>query len=124
MQKGYIATLTVLIVMAVVIATATTVALLSIGESQSSFALFKGEDTLTFVEGCVEDSLLKAREHSAYNGGTIERPEGTCVVTVNSKIVNTWTMTITTQVVDYKRSIQVVFDRLVPGISVKDWKEV
>lgn len=124
MQKGYIATLTVLIVMAVVIATATTVTYLSIGEAQSSFALFKGEDTLSFVEGCVEDALLKTREHSGYNGGTITRPEGTCSITVDSKVGDTWTITVTTQATNYKRTIRVVFDRLVPGISITSWKEV
>lgn len=129
MQKGYIATIAILIVMAVVIATATTVAFLSIGEAQSGFSLFRGEDTLTFVEGCVEDAMLKARASSTFGDpvGTlvyITRPEGTCVVTVNSKVSNTWTITATTNATAYKRSIRVIFDRLVPGISIQSWKEV
>lgn len=124
MQKGYIATLTVLIVMAVVLTTATTITYLSIGEAQSGFALFKGEDTLTFVEGCTEDALLKASNNLIYNGGTITRPEGTCIIVVDSKVGDTWTMTITTTATTYKRNIQIVFDRLSTGISLTSWKEI
>lgn len=129
MQKGYIATLTVLIIMAVVLATATTVTFLSIGEAQSGFALFKGENTLSFVEGCVEDALLKARSSSTFGDpvGTpvsIDRPEGTCSVTINSKQGSTWTMTVTTQATDYKRSTEVVFERIPSGITITSWKEV
>lgn len=124
MQKGYIALLTVLIVMAVVVVSATTVAFLAIGEGQSGFSLFKGEDTLTFVEGCTEDALLKSRADPGYNGGAIERPEeGACQVTV-SKAGNTWTMDVTTSLITYKRTIRVVFDRLSTGITLISWKEV
>ena len=125
MQKGYIATLTVLIIMAVVMATATTVTYLSIGEAQSGFALFKGEDILTFVEGCAEDGLLKIRANPGLSGTfTIGRPEGTCSVTVVSKVGNTWTVDVTTQATTYKRTIQVIFDRLPTGITLTSWKEV
>jgi len=130
MQRGYIALLTVFIVMVVVVTSASTVALLSIGEAQSGFSLFKGEDTLTFVEGCMEDALLKTRASPTFGDpvGTlvnITRPEGTCSVTVNSKVANTWTMTVTTNgATPHKRSIQVVFDRLPTGITLTSWKEI
>src|SRR5579859_5860305 len=75
-ENGYIAILTVLIISAVVLAIATTVSLLAIGEAQSGLSLFKGEDTLTFIEGCMEDALLKTRNSNGYAGGTITRPEG------------------------------------------------
>lgn len=128
-EKGYIALITVLIVMAVVTATASTVALLSIGEGQSGFALFKGEDTLTFVEGCTEDALLKARADASFGEPvgtpiTITRPEGNCSVTVVSKVGNTWTVDVTTQATTYKRTIQVIFDRLPTGITLTSWKEI
>jgi len=124
MQKGYIALLTVLIVMAVVVTAATTVALLSIGEAQSGFALFKGEDTLTFVEGCAEDALLKSRADASYSGGTIERPEeGSCSITI-SKVSIPWTMTVTTSIATYKRTIEIKYTRNPTGITLSSWKEV
>ena len=124
MQRGYIALLTILIVMAAVLTIASTVAFLSIGEAQSGLSLFKGEQTLDFVEGCTEDAMIRARNDSAYNGGDIIRPEGTCNVTINSKVANRWTMTTTTPNALYKRTIQLVFDRLSTGISLISWKEI
>lgn len=109
--------------MAVVIATASTVTFLSIGDAQSGFALFKGEDTLTFVEGCTEDALLKSRADLNYNGGNITRPEGTCSVAI-SKAVTPWTMTVTTLDTKYKRTIEVKYTRNPTGIILTSWKEV
>lgn len=127
MQKGYIATVAILIIMAVVMATATTVTFLSIGEAQSGFSLFKGEDTLAFVEGCADDTLLKIRADSTLSGTfTIGRPpgEGTCSVTIVSKVGNTWTVDVTTQATVYKRTVRVVFDRLTTGITLTSWTEI
>lgn len=122
-QKGYIATITVLVLLVVVVALVTTVALLSIGEAQGSLALTKGEDTLQFVEGCMEDALLKVRQSPTYSGGTITRPEGTCSITT-SKSGNTWTVTATTTATNYVRTIQVVATRTGQGVTLTSWKEI
>ena len=125
MQKGYIALITVLIIMSVVMTTAITVTLLSIGEAQSGFALFKGEDTLTFVEGCTEDYILKIRSQGAgFAAGNITRPEGTCTIVVNSGNPN-WDITVSTNATTYKRSIRAVFNRPSSGsITITSWKEI
>lgn len=122
-QKGYVAILTVLILMSVIITAATTVTLLSIGEAQSALALYKGEDTLAFVEGCAEDALLKSRASASYTGGPITRPEGTCSVTIN-KAGTTWTITVSTTNTLYVRTIQIVINRLPTGITLTSWKEI
>ena len=134
MQKGYIATLTVLIIMAVVIATAATVTYLSIGEAQSGFSLFKGEDTVTFVEGCVEDALLKARASSTFGEPlgsevTITHEGISCKIKVISKTGSptfTWDMKVQTDatVTKYNRIIEVVFNRTPTVITLTSWKEV
>ena len=132
MNRGYIALLTVLIVMAVVTATASTVALLSIGEGQSGFALFKGEDTLSFVEGCTEDAMLKARADPNFgpvgSEVTIGHEGLSCKIKVISKTGSgtvTWVMRIQTDttVTKYNRIIEVVFDRSSTGITLTSWKE-
>jgi len=122
-DSGFIAITSVLVISAVALAIAVTVSLLAISEGQSSLALFKGEDTVTFVEGCAEDALLKARQNSSYAGGNITRPEGTCIVTV-FKVGNVWTVTSTTNVTTFKRSIQTIF--IINGINIvlTSWKEI
>ncbi len=97
--------------------------LLSIGEGQSSLALFKGEDVLTFAEGCAEDALLKSRQNSSYAGGNITRPEGTCVVTV-SKAGNVWTVTSTTSATAFKRTIQTIFTLNGINATLTTWNEI
>lgn len=123
--KGFIAITTILIISAVTLGIATTVALTSIGEGQASFALTKGENTLAFVEGCAEDALLKIRSNASYaNPGPalITRPEGTCSVNVVSGSPNT--ATITTQDPVYKRTIQILYTRSASGVVISSWKEI
>jgi hypothetical protein len=122
MQRGYIALITILIISAVVLGVASTASLLAIGGAQSSFAGIKGENALQLVEGCAEDALLKSQQNSSYNGGTIGRPEGTCVVSV-AKNGNKWTLTVTSTATDYNRTIQVKFTRGT-GLSLTSWQEI
>jgi hypothetical protein len=121
-KQGYIALIMVLTISAVALATVTSVLLLSIGEAQSGLALFNGENNLQFVEGCMEDALLKSQASSSYSGGTITRPEGTCMITV-SKNVNVWTITATTASTTYKRTIQAVVTRS-SDIIITSWQEI
>jgi|SRR3989344_4925549 len=125
-ESGYIAISIMLILTAVVLGIIVTVAQLGIGEGQVSLALSKGEDTLSFVEGCAEDALLKIRADPSLSGTfTIGRPpgEGTCSITIVSKLVNTWTVDVTTQATAYKRTVRVILDRLPTGITLTSWKE-
>lgn len=122
-QSGYIALMTVLIIMAVVVSTATTVSLLAIGETQSGFSLYKGESTLNLVEGCVEDAMLKIRSDSSYGGGTISRPEGACIVSANLDTHPNWEITVTNNDTTYKRQIRVRFTKNPTGITLTSWKE-
>ena len=123
-MKGYVALSLSIILTAVVISVATTVALLSIGEGQSGLALHKGSDTLYFVEGCVEDYLLKIRSQGAgFVASNITRPEGTCTIAVNQGNPN-WDITVSTLQTTYKRQIRVLFTRGASGITITSWKEV
>lgn len=121
-EKGFIAMTSVLIIAAVVLVIGVSVTMLSIGEGQSGLTLFKGEETLTLVEGCMEDALLKIRQDINYSGGSISRPEGTCLITL-SKTGNTWTINSTTVLSQYKRTIQAIVNRG-GSISISSWKEI
>ncbi len=126
-KGGYIAISILLILTAVLLGIMVTVAQLGIGEGQVSLALSKGEDALTFVEGCTEDAMLKARASSTFGDPvltpvTITRPEGTCSITVLSK-VGSWTMAATPSATTYTRTIQTVFNRSGTGITLTSWKE-
>lgn len=123
-QQGFIAISTVMILLVVTLAIATSVTLLAIGEMQSAFAVTQGEDTLQFVEGCMEDALLKIRNDVNYAGGTITRPEGSCLITIVSVVGNIWTIRATNQSLAYKRTIEVICDRGSAGITLTSWLEI
>lgn len=113
MKKGFVATTIVLIITAITIAVAATVTMVSIGEMQSTFSQVRGEETLSLVEGCVEQALLNVRNSASYAGGNI----GTCTVIVNSGI-----MTVSTTG-DYVRTIKVTFTRG-SSIVLTSWQEI
>ncbi|MEI6326749.1 MAG: hypothetical protein WCO78_01360 [Candidatus Roizmanbacteria bacterium] len=121
-QKGFIALTSVLIVSVVVLSITITVIYLSIGQGQSALATYKGEEQLTFVEGCMEDALLKIKANAGYSGGSITRPEGTCTITV-SQAVNVYTVTATGITTLYKRTIQTIATRG-SNIIITSWKEI
>lgn len=123
-SKGFAAITTVLILASVVVSIAITVSMLSIGEAQSGLALFKGEDNLNFVEGCVEDYMLKIRADAGFAGGDISMPDGKiCKITINSGNPN-WDIIVTEKTTADQRNIRVVFVRGVSGITLTSWKEV
>lgn len=123
-QAGYIALSTVLIITSVVLFIATTVTYLSIGEGQTGLSLYKGEENLHFVEGCVEDYLLKIRtDAETFVPGNITRPEGTCTITVNSGHPN-WDITVATTLTSYKRQVRVIFTQSATGLTLSSWKEI
>lgn len=122
-RQGFVAISVVLILIVVIVSIGSTITLLSIGEAQSGLRLYQGENNLQFVEGCVEDAILKVRANSSYTGGTITRPEGSCTVTVNSGNPN-WDITVSSSATDFQRKIQATFVRTVKKIILSNWKEI
>lgn len=122
MRKGFIAITTVLILSAVIASITATVFWLSVGESQSAFALMKGEQALQLSGGCAEDVLSRIRTDENYAGGTITYPEGDCVVDI-SRDVDRWTAHVRSNANDSVRRIVVVFDRTISGIALVSWQE-
>lgn len=123
LQKGYIAISTVLIISAVVMIISISVTMLSIGSAQGFLALTKGGDSLGFIDGCVEDGLLKSQASIGYTGGAVTRPEGACEITI-SKNNTVWTMTVSTADPKFKKTVQVVFDRTPTKITLVSQKEI
>ncbi|MEK7573855.1 MAG: hypothetical protein AAB531_05520 [Patescibacteria group bacterium] len=126
-ERGYVAISIILILTAVLLGIIVTVAHLGIGEGQVSLALSKGEDTLTFVEGCVEDVMLKIRSNPSYNGTAIMHNGETCTITYNSggSGPTNWDLTVSPPATDaYNRKIRVQFTRNPSQITLNSWKEI
>lgn len=122
-QKGFIALSTILLLSAVMLLLVTTASLTSIGEMQESAGVRKGEEELQFVEGCAEDFLMKINVNPNYTGGSINRPEGTCSIIINSGNPN-WDITVSSNHTKYKRTIRLTFTRSGSKINIINWKEI
>lgn len=118
-SRGFIALSTTLIISVVVLTVATTVTLLSINSAQSTLAIIKGEESLILVEGCAEDALASAQASADYNGGTISRPEGSCVVAI-TKNGTSWQMVVSNVETKYQRTITIDLIRSTE-ITVTGW---
>ena len=124
MKKGFVATTTVLIISAVIVTVVTTMILLSVGEGQAGLALFKGEENLANVEGCVEDVLQKIHDNGTYSGESIGRPDGTvCAISYTLGGPTDWDITVTFSGTEYNRKIHVVFTRGA-AITISKWEEI
>lgn len=124
-ENGYVAISIILLLSVVLLGIIMTVTGLGIGEGQLSLARSKGENTLFFVEGCMEDALLKLRADGNYGigGSVIARPEGTCTITTVSNGNNNYTLTATTTDPSYVRKIQVIVNRDY-SITLTSWQEI
>lgn len=123
MKKGFIALSTVFILLVVTVSIVSTVTVLSIGESRAGHALFQGENTLRFSEGCAEDALLHVRNDESYAGGDLARPDGVCEI-IASHDGSSWTIEVGPVSAEYVRRIRILCERNVSGITVTSWQEI
>lgn len=121
--KGYIALTTVLLVSAVALIVTVTVTLVSLNEGQSSLASSKGEERLSFVDGCTEDAILKIRNSASYAGGTTTTPDGNCTIVV-SKVGTVYTVTASPADTTYVKKIQAVVTRGATTVTITSWQEI
>lgn len=122
LSKGYVALSSILVIAAVILTIGISVSLLSISESQLSLAEKKKEETIDFVEACVEDALLELNEDSSVPS-TITVPEGSCSVVVNSQLGNDWTFTVSGTQDSHTKDIQVSATRDTT-VTITSWKEI
>ncbi len=121
-NEGFIALTLVLVIGAVLMGVATSVSLLAIGEAQLGLSNSKGELSWNLVDGCAEDALQKIHDVSGWSGGTLIRPEGSCLVTINSGNPD-WDITVTSLNSDYPRSVRIKATRGTT-IAVTSWLEI
>jgi len=94
----------------------------SLNELQSSFAGNRNEVALGSVEGCVQDALLDINKLNNLTS-PIVLPAGSCTVTINSHVGNSWDFTVTGTFGNHLKSIQVTATRT-NLVTVNSWKEI
>ena len=120
-QKGYVALASILVIASVVTVIGISTSLLSVNEIQSSLSGLKNEVTVDFVEGCVEDALLRLNENNAIPN-QISLPEGSCDVSNITQNGTAWTFTVSGTIDTYTKSVHVKINRDTT-VTVTSWEE-
>jgi len=124
-SRGYITLISVLVVGAVGVAIATSLILLGIGSSRSSFALEQSNQAKALANACAEEALQQIRDSTPYTGtGNLSLGQGTCTYTVTSQGGQNRTITASGTVGTIVRKVKIIITKINPTITVSTWQEV
>ncbi len=124
-QDGYIALITVLVTGAVGVAIATSLLLLGLGSSRTSFSLEQSNQAKALANACSEEALQQIRDSTPFTGtGNLTLGQGTCSYTVTSGGGQNRTITSSGIVGTIVRKVKIIIDKITPNINVTSWQEV
>ncbi len=127
-QNGFVALITLLVIVALVILIGVSTSLLSINDLQSAFAGKRSEEIVNILEACVEDVLLTLNETNTLPSSVTIPPSGilpqvVCSVIMNSHVGNNWDFTVSGAVDNYAKKVQIQAVRDT-SVSITSWEEV
>lgn len=125
-SDGFVALTSLLIISAVAMAIAVSIALLGVNEMNNSLAFKKGEEVLKIAESCGEEALLGLRNGANYSGGTLNVGNGSCTMNIsdvggNKKIEIVATISGPPR---YIRRLQIEAKRKGNAINILSWQEI
>ena len=124
-KGGYITLISVLIIGAIAIAITTSMLLLGLGSSRTSFALEQGYQAKALANLCSEEALQQIRSSTSFSGtNNLSAGQGTCTYTVTNtggqnRLINAQGIVGT-----IIRKASVNIDSINPQINVVSWQEV
>lgn len=124
-NDGFVAFTSLLVISAVALIVAISIALLGIGESRASLDFKKGQEVLKAAEGCVEEALLRLRDSGLYSGGALNVGDGSCNIVISGS-GSSRTITVEATISDppdYVRNIEVTVKRTGNSINILTWQE-
>ena len=124
-HKGFITLISVLVVGAVGVAIATSLILLGLGSSRTSFAIEQSNQAKGIANACAEEALQQIRDSTPFTGsGNLTLGQGTCAYTVTSQGGQNRTITSSGTVGSIMRKVKIIIDTINPTIQVVSWQEV
>ena len=124
-KKGYVALITVLITGAIGVAIATSLLLLGLGSSRTSFALEQSNQAKALANACAEEALQQIRDSTAFTGtGNLTLGQGSCAYTVTNDGGENRTVTASGTVGTVVRKIKIIVNTINPAINLTSWQEV
>jgi len=123
-NKGYIALIAVLTVIVVGSTIATSLILLGLGFSRSTFTLGQSNRAKAAASACAEEALQEIKNSPSFSGsGNLNIGEGTCDYTVEQLGGNNRLITSSGNVGTVVRKVKITLDQVNP-INITSWQEV
>jgi len=117
------ALLTVIIVSASALVIAFSASMLGIGEMDMGYTAQKGQQSMSFTNGCVEESLRQLQLNSNWGGGTLSFGDDSCIIGVvadgnkrNLEVIGTTD--------NFTKKLQVLSVVDNGNVSVTSWQEL
>lgn len=124
-KNGYVTLISVLIISAIGVAIATSLLLLGLSSSRTSFALQQSDQAKALADACMEEALQQINDSIPFTGtGNLALGQGTCTYTVTSTGGQTRTITSSGTVGTIIRKNNVTITKITPGIIISSWQEV
>lgn len=125
-RGGYITLISVLVIGAVGIAIATSLILLGISFSRTSFAVEQSSQARALSNACAEEALQQIKDSPSYTGTSGLRAPGlgVCSYIVQSQGGQNRTIFSTGTVGNVVRKVKIVIVSVSPSITISTWQEV
>lgn len=121
-QKGFIALVTILIVLGITLLIGLMISQLSIGEAQMSLQKSQSSQTYYLANLCAEESLMKLKEDSNYPGNEIINTEnGSCQIL---PVEGNWIIKISANSQNQIKKMKIEVSQINPEMLISSWSEV
>ena len=122
---GYVGLISVLVVGAVATAVATTVILLGLSNSRSSFEIIQSDQAKGLANACAETALMQIRNSTPYVGiGSLSLGQGSCNYSVTAGTGQNRTVTASGFVGTVVRKVSISVTQINPQITLSTWQEI
>lgn len=123
--RGYVALISVLIVGAIGAAVATSLLVLGIGVSRTSFSQEQSAQAQALADACAEEALQQIRDATSFTGtGSLTLGQGACAYAVTNQGGSNRTITASGTVGATTRKIKTFVNAINPTIGIVSWQEV
>lgn len=121
-MKGFIALITVLIILGVILLIGLGISQLSISEAQMGLQKSQSSQAFYLANLCAEDALMKLKNDSNYLGNeTIIAENGSCQIL---PIEGNWTVKVSGTVSNQIKKMEIIISQVNPEIIIESWQEV
>jgi type II secretory pathway component PulK len=120
--KGFIALITVLIILAITLAVGISLSLGSISETRTGLQKTQSSTAYYLANLCTEEALMKLKENSNYAGNEIINMEnGSCEIL---PIEGNWIIKVLANSSGQVRKMKIVISQINPEMIINSWEEV